>query len=87
MENKRKFKVSGKLIFNVLVFAVSIYFIVYFFVSEDGLIDLLKSPDGINIWWIIAGIRVYCSVLYEYHNGFYSNAYISSLAISAFQVF
>ncbi len=56
MENKRKFKVSGKLIFNVLVFAVSIYFIVYFFVSEDGLIDLLKSPDGINIWWIIAGI-------------------------------
>ena len=56
MENKRKFKVSGKLIFNVLVFAVSIYFIVFFFVSEDGLIDLLKSPDGINIWWIIAGI-------------------------------
>ena len=44
MENKRKFKVSGKLIFNVLVFAVSIYFIVYFFVSEDGLIEGVVMP-------------------------------------------
>ena len=56
MEKKRKFKISGKLIFNILVFAVSVYFIVFFFVSEDGMIDLLKSPDGINLWWVFAGI-------------------------------
>lgn len=56
MEKKRKFKISGKLIFNALVFAVSVYLIIFFFVSEDGLIDLLKSPDGFNVWWIIVGI-------------------------------
>ena len=56
MKEKRKFKISGKLIFNILVFAVSVYLIIYFFVSEDGLIDLLKSPDGFNIWWIVAGV-------------------------------
>ena len=56
MEKKRKFKINGKLIFNILVFAVSVYFIVFFFVSEDGMIDLLKSPDGINLWWVFAGI-------------------------------
>ena len=59
MEKKRKFKISGKLIFNALVFAVSVYLIIFFFVSEDGMIDLLKSPDGFNLWWIIAGIAVF----------------------------
>ncbi len=55
MKEKRKFKINGKLIFNILVFGISIYFIIYFFVSEDGMIDLFKSPDGLNFWWIAAG--------------------------------
>lgn len=61
MEKKRKFKINGKLIFNILVIGLSIYFIIYFFVSDDGLIDLLKSPDGINWAWIIAGIAAFYS--------------------------
>ncbi len=61
MEKKRKFKINGKLIFNILVIGLSLYFIIYFFVSEDGMIDLLKSPDGINWWWIIAGIIAFYS--------------------------
>lgn len=59
MKEKRKLKINGKLIFNILVFGISVYFIIYFFVSEDGLIDLLKSPDGLNLWWIAAGALAY----------------------------
>ena len=32
---KKKFRISGKLIFNLAVVAISIYLIIYFFVSEE----------------------------------------------------
>ena len=35
----------------------------------------------------MVGIRGYCSVLYEYHNGFYRNACVSSVKLSAVQVY
>lgn len=39
--------------------AISIYLIIYFFVSEDGLIDLLKKPDGCNMLIILAALLIY----------------------------
>lgn len=54
-----KFKISGKLIFNLIVFAISVYLIIYFFVSEDGLIDLLSTPNSFNLGWIIVALLVY----------------------------
>lgn len=56
---KKKFKINGKLIFNILVFGITIYLIIYFFISENGMIDLFKSSDSFNIVWIIVGIIVY----------------------------
>lgn len=56
---KKKFRISGKLIFNLAVIAISVYLIIYFFVSEDGLIDLLRKPDGCNMLIILAALLVY----------------------------
>lgn len=59
LKNNKKFKISGKLIFNLIVFAISVYLIFYFFVSEDGLIDLLSKPNSFNWGWIIIAFLVY----------------------------
>ncbi len=56
---KKKFKISGKVIFNIAVVAISLYLIIYFCVSEDGMIDLLTTPNSFNVWWIIAALFVY----------------------------
>lgn len=58
-KTEKKFKVSGKLIFNLIVFAISIYLIIYFFVSENGLIDLLSTPDSFNIGWLLVAVLTY----------------------------
>lgn len=58
MKNK-KLKISGKLIFNLAVVAISVYLVIYFCVSENGMIDLLSTPNSFNIWWIIIAIAVY----------------------------
>ena len=56
-EKKRKrFRISGKLIFNIIVLGITFYLIVFFCVSENGMIDLLSSPDGFIWGWINAGI-------------------------------
>ncbi len=59
--NKKKLKISGKLIFNLIVFAITIYMIVYFFASEDGLIDLLSTPNSFSVVWLIVAFLVYLS--------------------------
>ena len=54
---KAKFKINGKLLFNIAVVLISVYLIIYFFVSENGMIDLLSTPDSFNVWWVLlAGI-------------------------------
>ncbi len=58
MKNK-KFRLNGKIIFNLAVVAISIYLIIYFFVSENGMIDLLSTPGSCNMWWILAALAVY----------------------------
>lgn len=60
-KSKPKCKISGKLIFNVAVVAISIYLIIYFFASEDGLIDLLSTPDSFNPFWILIAFLAYLS--------------------------
>ena len=60
-KSKKKFKISGKLIFNLIVFAITIYMIVYFFASEDGLIDLLSTPNSFSVVWLIIAFLVYLS--------------------------
>lgn len=58
-KKKKKFKISGKLIFNLIVFSITIYLAVFFFVSEDGLIDLLSTPNSFNLGWILIAFLVY----------------------------
>lgn len=59
-EKKHKhFRISGKLIFNIIVLGITFYLITYFCVSENGMIDLLSSPDGFKWGWIIVGIIVF----------------------------
>lgn len=58
-KDKKKFRISGTIIFNVIVAVLSIYLLVYFFVSDGGIIDLLKSPDSFNIWWLIVAVLAY----------------------------
>ena len=58
-KKKKKFRISGKLIFNLIVFGITIYLAVFFFVSEDGLIDLLSTPNSFSLGWIIIAFLVY----------------------------
>lgn len=63
---KKKHKINGGLIFNILVLGISAYLIVYFFISDDGVIDLLKSPDGINYFWLVIGLLVFdCNIILD----------------------
>ncbi len=48
-------KVNTKLIFNILVFAMSIGLMLYFCLSPNGLADLLKSTIGFKFEWFIFG--------------------------------
>lgn len=56
---KRKIKISANLILNIIVGIMTIYFIIYFCISDNGLIDLLSKPDSFNIFWLITGLLVY----------------------------
>ena len=58
-KKKKKFRISGMVIFNLIVAAISIYLLVYFFVSEDGLIDLLSRPGSFNLFWVIIAALAY----------------------------
>lgn len=53
---KLKKKISGKLIFNILVICLCLFIIFYFFYSENGLNDLLHSSIQISLFWISAAI-------------------------------
>lgn len=52
----KKKKISGKLIFNILVIGLCLFMIFYFFYSENGLNDLLHSSLQISAFWIVAAI-------------------------------
>ena len=58
-KKKKKFRINGILIFNIIVVALSVYLLIYFFVSEDGVIDLLSKRGSFSIFWVIVAALVY----------------------------
>ncbi len=63
-DKKFKIKISGKLVFNLIVFAITVYLAVFFFASEDGLIDLLSTPNSFILGWIIVAFLVFVSNIF-----------------------
>ena len=51
-KSKKKFKLSGVAIFNIIVGIITVGLLVYFIVSDGGIIDLFKSKEGV-IWWAL----------------------------------
>lgn len=58
-KQKKKFKLSGMAIFNIIVGVLTIIMLFYFVFSKGGVIDLLKSRDGIIMWLLVAGLIVF----------------------------
>lgn len=49
-------KISGKVIFNAAVIILSVGLIVYFCLSENGLVDLAKNIDGFKKGWLVLAL-------------------------------
>lgn len=56
-----KKKVDLKLIFNIATLLIPFGMIIYFFVSENGLMDFLENASNFNWFWII--VAVACQLL------------------------
>lgn len=54
-------KINFKKIFNLFSLLIPVGFIIYFFVSENGFIDLIENFSKFNIFWLI--IAVVCQIL------------------------
>lgn len=52
----KKFRFSFGLVFNIVIFAVTVFLIIYFSFSEDGLLDLIRSGLPVDFRWILAAI-------------------------------
>lgn len=70
-------KISGKLIFNIITLLIPVGFIIYFFTSENGLMDLLENASGFNWLWIGAGflcqisnVAIDAYILYRFTNNY-----------------
>ncbi len=48
-------KSHWKIIFNIFTLLVPIAFVVYFFVSENGFVNLIENVANFNWWWLTAG--------------------------------
>lgn len=60
LETKKKSKISFSLILNIFVIIMSVSLVIYFFVSPDGLMDLLKnSPGTINWLWVFVAFAAF----------------------------
>ena len=57
----KKKRISGKTIFNISVFVLCVGMLAYFCLSENGLADLLKSAENINLSWLF--MAVFCHLL------------------------
>lgn len=82
-------KLSGKAIFNIISLMVPLGFIIYFFTSENGLIDLMESAASFNWWWIVAAVlfqlinvAIDAYVLFRFTNN-YDTKYTLKKAIKA----
>lgn len=94
-KEKRKFKLSGIAIFNIVVGLMTAILLIYFVVSDGGIIDLLKSDEGIIWWLLVVGVLVYDSsvvvdaiVTYIFVSAQYPKVrFIDALKISCVGVF
>ena len=59
MEEKKKFKISGVAVFNVIVAIMTAVLLFYFIVSDGGVIDLLRSREGIIMWLLGVALLVF----------------------------
>lgn len=80
-------KFNTKKLFNILSLLVPIGFIVYFLVSENGLIDLINYASKFNFFWLFLGflfqilnIIVDGMILYKFVKN-YDNNYSISKAV------
>lgn len=58
-KTKKKFKLSGIAIFNIVVALMTAGLLFYFIVSDGGVIDLLRSREGIITWLLVLGLVVF----------------------------
>ena len=58
-KSKKKFKLSGVAIFNIIVAIITVALLVYFIVSDGGVIDLFKSKEGVIWWLLVIGVLTY----------------------------
>ena len=56
-----KKKISGKTIFNIVVFALCAGMLGYFFLADDGLLPFLRTSPNLDIGWLI--MAVVCHLL------------------------
>lgn len=60
MENRKKSKISFSLVLNIFVIIMSAGLVIYFFISPDGLMDLLRNSPGSILWgWVFAAFLAY----------------------------
>lgn len=58
-EGKKKFKINGVVIFNIIVGVMTAVLLVYFIFSDGGVIDLFRSREGINMWLLALALLVF----------------------------
>ena len=58
-EKKRRVRISGVAVFNIIVGVLTAFLLVYFVVSEDGVIDLFRTREGIIWWLLVVGLVVF----------------------------
>lgn len=56
---KKKRRFNGGVIFNLIVIGITVFLLIQFLTSEDGLIDLLNSKDSFIIGWAVLGMVVF----------------------------
>lgn len=82
-------KISGKALFNIISLTVPIGLVIYFFMSENGLMDLSEKVTTFNWFWILIGVMfqfgnvaIDAYVLFRFTNNYDKN-YTLTKAIKA----
>ncbi len=58
-KSEKKFKIPWGLIFNIVIFALTAFLVLFFIFSEGGFIDLINSGLKINVIWMLIAIFVH----------------------------
>lgn len=55
-KKKRHHRIRAGAVINILVIVISVCLVAYFFFSEEGLMDLLRSSRSIGIFWLLLAV-------------------------------